>query len=73
MKFLVGATKVVQTRIAHKSQNYSIIGDKVYFQRRNGVLRRTIWKNDTSRLLYEFHDGFYGGHFVSRIVVEKIL
>jgi hypothetical protein len=63
MKFSVGATKAVQTRIAHNSQNYSIIGDQLYFQGRDGVLRRTIWKNDTSHLLYEFHDGFYGGHF----------
>jgi hypothetical protein len=27
MRFPIGATKVVRTRIAHKSQNYSIIGD----------------------------------------------
>jgi hypothetical protein len=27
MKFLVRGTKVVRTQIAHKSQNYLIIGD----------------------------------------------
>jgi hypothetical protein len=73
MRFPVGATKVVRTRITHKSQNYSIIGNQLYFQRRDGVLRRTIGKRDTSCLLYEFHDGFYGGHFAGRIIAEKVL
>jgi hypothetical protein len=39
MRFLVGVTKVVRTRIAHKSQNYSMIGNQFYFQKRDGVLR----------------------------------
>jgi hypothetical protein len=63
MRFPNGATKVVRTRITHKSRNYSMIGNQLYFQGRDGVLRRTIRKRDTSRLLYEFHDGFCGGHF----------
>jgi len=63
MRFPNGATKVVRTRITHKSRNYSMIGNQLYFQGRDGVLRRTIGKRDTSRLLYEFHDGFCGGHF----------
>jgi hypothetical protein len=37
------------------------------------VLQQTIGKGDTSRLLYEFHDGFCGSHFVRRITGEKIL
>ncbi len=73
MRFPDGATKVVQTRIAHKSRNYLMIGNQLYFQGKDGVLRRTIRKRDTSRLLYEFHDGFYGGHFAKRITTEKIL
>ncbi len=73
MRFPHGATKAVQTRIAHRSRNYSMIGNQLYFQGRDGVSRRTIGKRDTSRLLYEFHDGFCGGHFVGRITVEKIL
>jgi len=56
MRFPDEATKVVRTRIAHKSRNYSMIGNQFYFQGRDGVLRRTIRKRDTSRLLYEFHD-----------------
>ncbi len=63
MRFLVGATKVVRTKIAHKSRNYLMIGNQLYFQGKDGVLRRAIRKRDTSRLLYEFHDGFCGGHF----------
>jgi hypothetical protein len=73
MRFPDGATKVVRTRIAHKSRNYSMIGNQLYFQGKDGVLRRTIGKCDTSHLLYEFHDGFCGGHFARRITVEKIL
>jgi hypothetical protein len=73
MRFPDGATKAVRTRIAHKSRNYSMIGNQLYFQGRDGVLRRTIGKRDTSRLLYEFHDGFCGGHFAGRITAEKIL
>jgi hypothetical protein len=38
MMFPIGATKAVQTRITHNSRNYLIIGDQLYFQRRNGVL-----------------------------------
>jgi len=73
MRFPIRATKVVRTRIAHKSRNYSMIGNQLYFQGRDGVLRQTIGKHDTSRLLYEFHDGFCGGHFTGRITAEKIL
>jgi hypothetical protein len=73
MRFPVGATKAIRTRIAHKSQNYSMIGNQLYFQGRDGVLRQAIGKRDTSHLLYEFHDGFCGGHFAGRITAEKIL
>jgi len=73
MRFPIGATKVVRTIIAHKSQNYSMIGNKLYFQGRDGVLRRAIEKRDMSRLLYEFHDGFCGSHFVGRITTEIFL
>jgi hypothetical protein len=63
MRFPNGVTKAVRTKIAHKSQNYSMIGNQLYFQGKVGVLRRAIGKRDTSRLLNEFHDGFCGGHF----------
>jgi hypothetical protein len=36
---LIGATKVVRTQIAQKSRNYSIIGNQLYFQGRDGVLQ----------------------------------
>jgi hypothetical protein len=73
MRFPDGATKVVRTRIAHKSRNYSMISNQLYFQGSDGVLRWAIGKRDTSSLLYEFHDGFCGGHFAGRITVENIL
>jgi len=73
MKFLIRAIKVVRTRIVHKSRNYSIIDDQLYFQEKDGVLRQTIGKGEISHLLYEFHDGFYGSHFANRITIEKIL
>jgi hypothetical protein len=73
MRFPDGTTKVVRTRIAHKSRNYLTIGNQLYFQRKDGLLRRTIGRHDTSRLLYEFHDGFCGGHFARRITAKKIL
>jgi len=63
MRFSDEATKVIRTKIAHKSRNYSMIRNQLYFQGRDGVLRRTIGKRDTSCLLYEFHDGLCGGHF----------
>jgi hypothetical protein len=31
MRFPDGTTKVVRTRIAHKSWNYSMIGNQFYF------------------------------------------
>jgi hypothetical protein len=69
MRFVVGATKVVRAQIVQKNQNYSIIKDRLYFQVKDGVLWRDIRKGETSCLLYEFHDGFYGGHFVGQIIV----
>ncbi len=50
-----------------------MIGNKLYFQGRDSVLQQTIRKRDTSRLLYEFHDGFCEGHFAGWIIAEKIL
>jgi hypothetical protein len=31
MRFAIGATKVVRTWIVHKSRNYSMIGNQLYF------------------------------------------
>ncbi len=73
MRFPDGATKALRIRIVHESRNYLMISNQLYFQGRDGVLRRTIRKRDTSRLLYEFHDGLCGGHFAGRITAEKIL
>jgi hypothetical protein len=50
-----------------------MVSNQLYFQGRDGVLQRAIGKRDTSCLLYEFHDGFCGGHFAGRIIAEKIL
>jgi len=47
--------------------------NQLYFKGGDGVLRQTIGKCDISRLLYEFHDGFCGGHFAGQITPEKIL
>ncbi len=38
MRFPNGATKAVRTRITHKNQNYSMIGNQFYFQGRDGAL-----------------------------------
>jgi hypothetical protein len=38
MRFPIGSTKVIQTQIVHKSKNYLIIRDELYFQGKNGVL-----------------------------------
>jgi hypothetical protein len=73
MRFSVGATKAIRTWIAHKSRNYLMIGNLIYFQGRDGVLRQTIRNSNTSHLLYEFHHGFSWGHFAGWITTEKIL
>jgi len=31
MKFPIGTTKAIRTRIVHKSRNYSMIGNQLYF------------------------------------------
>jgi len=38
MRFSIITTKMVRTQIAHKSRNYSIINNLLYFQGRDGVL-----------------------------------
>jgi hypothetical protein len=73
MRFLVAGTKALWTQIVHKSQNYLIIRDQLYFQGNDGVLQRTIRKGETSHLLYEFHDGFCGGHFAGQITTILFL
>jgi hypothetical protein len=65
----VPKSQIIKSDLNHTSW----IGNQLYFQGRDGVLRRAIGKRDTSRLLYEFHDGFCGGHFAGRITAEKIL
>jgi hypothetical protein len=72
MRFPIGSTKVIQTQITHKSQNYLIIGDQLYFQGKY-VLQRATRKGETSHLLYKFHDGFGEGHFLRQITTKKIL
>jgi len=39
MKFPIEATKAVRTRIVHKSRNYSMIGNQLYFQGKDSVLQ----------------------------------
>lgn len=68
-----GATKQIKTRIAHKSRSYTLLGQLLYLCGRDGILRRAVEKSDVPKLLREFHEGFCGGHFVRRVMVEKIL
>jgi hypothetical protein len=46
MKVPIGATKEVWTHIVHKSQNYLVRGDQLYFLKRDGVLRWAIKKGE---------------------------
>jgi hypothetical protein len=73
MRFLIGATKAVRSMNCAQESKLLDDGQSTILLGRDGVLRRTIGKSDTSHLLYEFHDGFYGGHFMGRITTEKIL
>ncbi len=73
MRFPLGTTKAMKTRITHKNWHYLIIGNQLYFQGRDGVLRWTIEKGESSRLLYAFHDGFCGGPFARQIIIEFFL
>jgi hypothetical protein len=50
MRFLVGATKAVQTWIVHKNQNYLIINDRFNFEGKNDILLWTIGKGETLKL-----------------------
>jgi len=46
MRFPVGATKAIRTRIAHKSRNYSMIGDQLY-SKEGMVFYDEPWENVT--------------------------
>jgi hypothetical protein len=73
MNFLEDATKQIRTRIAHKSYSYTLIGQLLYFCGRDDNLCRSVGKMAVPKSLREFHEGFCGGHFLGRVIVEKIL
>ena len=52
---------------------YKLIGDTLYMQGADSVLRRVPWKEELYRVLEENHEGACGGHFALKITLHKIL
>ena len=73
MNFLDDATKQIRTIIDHKNRSYTLISQLLYFCRRDGILRCAVEKMIISKLLREFYEDFYGGHFAERVTTEKTL
>ena len=57
----------------HRASKYKLIGDMLYMQGADLVLRRVPWKEELYRVLEENHEGACGGHFAFKITLQKIL
>ena len=56
-----------------RAYKYKLIGDTLYMQGDDLVLRRVPWKEELYRVLEENHEGACGGHFALKITLHKIL
>ena len=56
-----------------RASKYKLIGDTLYMQGADLVLRRVPWKEELYKVLEENHEGACGGHFAFKITLHKIL
>ena len=55
------------------ARKYTLIGDVLYMQGADLVLRCVPWKEELYKVLEENHEGACGGHFALKITLHKIL
>ena len=65
--------KVKKYGFVRRACKYKLIGDTLYMQGADLVLRRVPWKEELYRVLEENHEGACGGHFALKITLHKIL
>jgi hypothetical protein len=60
------------TRVIRRSNNYVLVGDKLYRRAASsGVLLKCIMADEGKEILGEIHSGCCGNHAASRTLVDK--
>ena len=65
--------KLKKYGFVRKANRYTLIGDVLYMQGADLILRRVPWKEELYKILEENHEGSCGGHFALKITLHKIL
>lgn len=68
-----GIEKSKRYSFVRRACRYKLIGDVLYMQGADLVLRRVPWKEELYKVLEENHEGACGGHFALKITLHKIL
>ena len=66
-------TDKLKRRLILKSAPYTMIGDALYKQGKDGVLRRCIFQSEVSAILAGCHSDYCGGHFAGDSTARKAL
>lgn len=56
-----------------RATKHTLLGDVLFMKVVDVVLRSVPWKEEIYRILEENHEGSSGGHFDSKIILNKIL
>ena len=60
-------------QLVYKMRPYTLIGEVLYKQGRDGILRRCINPNEVQLILKGCHDEVCGGHFAGLVTAQKAL
>ena len=56
-----------------KSLKIFILDNALFWRNHEGILLNYLLKDESDKVLQEFHAGDYGGHFYWKTIVDKIL
>ena len=63
--------KAKKYSFVHRASKYKLIGDVLYMQGADLVLRRVPWKEELYKFLEENLEGACGGHFAFKITLQR--
>ena len=68
-----GLSKTRARSMKPKATKFCILNQYLYWKDHGGVLLNCLLENEAQQITKEFHDGYCGGHYSSKVTVNKIL
>jgi len=68
-----GLSRTKKRFLKMKASKFCILDNVLFWKNHEGILLSCLTKNETDKVLEEFHAGHYGGHLYRKSIIDKIL